>query len=288
MTQSMTAFARTQGQWEGHLVCWELRSVNHRYLEVSFRLPELCRDLEMDLRQTLRHQVHRGKLECQLKVTCATEFGSSLQINSGLVTALLEAGTRLASTQHIANDLTVSHVLAWPGVALVGQPDASVLGASIKQLFQKALDELMVSRGVEGDLLKELITARLEKLNEEIRLARAEAYLSAEQTKEKLLARLQHLRIDAQEGRFEQEMTLMLFKLDVSEELDRIDTHLKEVTRTLECDKIAGRRLDFLMQELHREANTLSSKSDSARLTQHAVEMKVLIEQMREQIQNIE
>jgi len=288
MTHSMTAFARVQNQLAGSSFCWEIRSVNHRYLDVSFRLPESFRGLESNLRNLLRGQINRGKLECQLKINNIAGDNTSMLINANLVKSLLEAGAGLASRHQLANDLTVSHFLAWPGVIDVGQPDIDALSKQIEQSFQDALTQLVAARLSEGTVLNEHVKTRLNLLNDEINRAKEQVALISSQTKEKLLTRLQQLQIEVAETRIEQEIAVMLARLDVSEELDRLQTHLNEVARTLECDNVAGRRLDFLMQELNREANTLSSKSDSVALTQHAVQMKVLIEQMREQIQNIE
>ena len=164
----------------------------------------------------------------------------------------------------------------------------AVLGETIQQSFQVALSQLLAIRLTEGLMLREHIKARLLLLNDEITLAKKEVASMAAETRSKLLARLKTIHIEVPEARIEQEIALILSRLDVSEELDRLQIHQNEVARTLECDEVAGRRLDFLMQELNREANTLSAKSDSVALTQHAVQMKVLIEQMREQIQNIE
>ena len=288
MTHSMTAFARVQNQLGASLFCWELKSVNHRYLDVSFRLPEAFRSLEVSLRNVLRGRVNRGKLECQLKVNDTLGEHQSVLINTGLVKALVNAGAALAASHSIANDLTVSHILAWPGVLEAGQTDIDACGQEIEQLFHDALTQLLAARLVEGNMLKAHVKTRLQLLNDEIIHARAEISLTPGHTREKLLTRLHDLQMDVMDSRIEQEVALMLVRLDVSEELDRLQTHLTEVARTLECDDVAGRRLDFLMQELNREANTLGSKSDSVALTQHAVQMKVLIEQMREQIQNIE
>ncbi len=288
MTHSMTAYARVQNQQGPYVLCWELKSVNHRYLDVSFRLPESFRSLEIALRNGLRDKIHRGKIECHLKVDEATDESPSMYIHQGLVNALLEAGSLLASRQSLADDLTVSRVLAWPGVVQVCPPDMATLAPVVLASFQDALSELIAVRLTEGAMLNEHISTRVDALSHEITEARAQVALVGHHTKEKLLNRLQQLHLEVADARLEQELALMLARLDVSEELDRLETHLIEVARTLECDNVAGRRLDFLMQELNREANTLSSKSDSVALTQCAVQMKVLIEQMREQIQNIE
>ena len=288
MTHSMTAFAREQNQFGAILFCWEIKSVNHRYLDVSFRLPEALRSLEINLRNILRGQLHRGKVECMLKINDVADDNQSIVVNTGLVRALLEAGATLASSQQIADDLTVSHMFAWPGVVQASRPDEGALSEHVEHAFQAALKQLQHARMAEVNTLRDCIKTRAQQLFDEIANARTEVELTSLQTKEKLLARLRTIKMDVMEARIEQEIALMLARLDVSEELDRLETHLREVERTLQSDDVAGRRLDFLMQELNREANTLSSKSDSVVLTQIAVQMKVLIEQMREQIQNIE
>lgn len=288
MIQSMTAFSRVQNEVHGQSVCWELKSVNHRYLDLSFRLPDAFRSIEVHLRERLRGQINRGKLECQLKISSLVSDASSMTINTGLVHALANAGAELAITQDLANDLKVSTVLAWPGVLEIAHPKVDLLSPSIETLFQEALNALLDARLTEGAVLKEHIKSRVDLLNDELIRTRAQVALMPEQKKEQLLARLEHIQMHVDDARVEQEIAIILIRLDVSEELDRLQTHLQEVSRILECEQVAGRRLDFLMQELNREANTISSKSDSVSLTQHAVQMKVLIEQMREQIQNIE
>ncbi|KTD06193.1 putative stress-induced protein [Legionella gratiana] len=288
MLQSMTAFARVQKQiGEGHF-CWEIKSVNHRYLDVSFRLPEAFRFIEPQLRLILRDKINRGKLECQLKYQDTSLNNQTMLVNIGMVNALVGLGDKLSVSHHLTNDLSVSQILSWPGVVQASAPDMDSLGEQALASFKNTIEQLMQMRITEGNALKKHVEGRLSDLGREVEKARAIASLQVEQSKNKLLARLQNLQFEVQESRLEQELALILTRIDVSEELDRLQTHLDEVNRTLNCDKIVGRRLDFLMQELNREANTLSSKSDSIALTQIAVEMKVLIEQMREQIQNIE
>ncbi|AUH72160.1 putative stress-induced protein [Legionella sainthelensi] len=288
MLQSMTAFARVQKQIEEGHFCWEIKSVNHRYLDVSFRLPESFRFIEPHLRNELRDKINRGKLECQLKYQDTGFNNQAMLINRGMVDALIDLSDKLSVSHRLTNDLSVTRVLSWPGVVQVSTPDADSLGEQAIALFKHTIEQLMQMRIVEGNALKEHVESRLSDLGREVDRARTIASQQVEQAKNKLLTRLQSLQIEVQESRIEQEIALILTRLDVSEELDRLQTHLNEVNRALNCDKIVGRRLDFLMQELNREANTLSSKSDSVALTQIAVEMKVLIEQMREQIQNIE
>jgi uncharacterized protein (TIGR00255 family) len=288
MIHSMTAFARSQKQVDASHLCWEIRSVNHRYLDVSFRLPESFRFIETHLRASLRDKINRGKLECQLKYQDTSCNNQSMLINIGMVNALVDLSSKLAASHHLANDLSVSHVLSWPGVVQSNPLDMEELGKQALQLFQDAVEQLSHTRLTEGQALRMHVTGRLQALSQEVERSRSVVAKLAAQTKDKLLTRLYAVQLEVPEARVEQEIALILARLDVNEELDRLQTHIKEVARTLECDKVAGRRLDFLMQELNREANTLSSKSDSIELTQSAVEMKVLIEQMREQIQNIE
>ncbi|MFI4919242.1 MAG: YicC/YloC family endoribonuclease [Legionellales bacterium] len=288
MIHSMTAFARSQKQIDAGHLCWEIRSVNHRYLDVSFRLPESLRFIEPQLRACLRDKLSRGKLECQLKYQAVGSDNQSMAIDIGMVNALVDLSTKVAASHQLANDLSVSHVLSWPGVVQVSQLDVEALGQQALLLFQDAIIQLTAVRINEGEALKEHVLGRLQKLDKEVGCCKLLVATLAHQTKDKLLTRLHAVQLEVSVPRVDQEIALILARLDVAEELDRLQTHCAEVSRTLNCDTVAGRRLDFLMQELNREANTLSSKSDSVALTQSAVEMKVLIEQMREQIQNIE
>ncbi|STY28776.1 putative stress-induced protein [Legionella wadsworthii] len=288
MLQSMTAFSRVQKQVEEGHFCWEIKSVNHRYLDVSFRLPESFRFIEPQLRLLLRDKINRGKLECQLKYQDTSSDNQSMLINIGMVNALVNLSEKLSASHHLPNDLGVSRILSWPGVMQASMPDVEILGEHALHLFNEAIEQLSQMRVNEGSALTKHIEGRLSDLSQQITKARSIVLKQSEQIKDKLMTRLHAVKIEVPESRVEQEIALILTRMDVNEELDRLETHVHEVSRTLNCDKIAGRRLDFLMQELNREANTLSSKSDSVELTQSAVEMKVLIEQMREQIQNIE
>ncbi|HAT8179061.1 TPA: YicC family protein [Legionella pneumophila] len=288
MIHSMTAFSRIQKQFDVGDFCWEIRSVNHRYLDVSFRLPESFRFLETELRSLLRDKIHRGKLECHLKYKDTSCDNRSMLINIGTINALLDLSSKLSASHHLANDMTVSQVLSWPGVVEANPLDMEELSQIALELFQKGIDKLCEVRAVEGGSLKAYVEDRLQALRKEVAKSKSIVTSMSAKTKDKLLTRLHELQMDVPEARVEQEIALLLAKLDVSEELDRLETHIAEVSRTLNAEKVTGRRLDFLMQELNREANTLSSKSDSAELTLSAVEMKVLIEQMREQIQNFE
>lgn len=288
MTLSMTAFARVERQLDAGLFCWEIKTVNHRYLDASFRLPEAFRFMEIQFRSMMRGLVNRGKIECQLRFDSLNAQNQSIVVNEVLIDRLLEVGGQLADKKQLANDLGLSTILCWPDVIKLSQPDVELLGHQAQELFAEALNHLVIVRQMEGQALQEHIENRLTQLTEAVCSARVLIENYPLQLRDKLMARLASLNAEMDTSRIEQEIALMLARLDVTEELDRLQTHCTEVARVLKGKEASGRRLDFLMQELNREANTLSSKSDSAALTQLAVEMKVLIEQMREQIQNIE
>ncbi|KTC71708.1 putative stress-induced protein [Legionella birminghamensis] len=288
MTSSMTAFAREQIEIDGMIFCWEIRSVNHRYMDVSFRLPESWRFLENDLRSMLRGQISRGKLECQLKHQDNSGLDKAISINEPLLNALIGTAEKLSGDKHLANDMSLSKVLAWPGIVTIEQPVLEQFSPSILNLFGSTLKQLEQMRATEGAALHSHVLKRLSGLQAEIGKAKTFAEKNALSARDKLLTRLHSLNLEVDNNRLEQELALLLSKMDVTEELDRLTVHVQEVSKSLNAKEPAGRRLDFLMQELNREANTLSSKSDSIELTQSAVEMKVFIEQMREQIQNIE
>ncbi|WP_419419165.1 YicC/YloC family endoribonuclease [Legionella sp. D16C41] len=288
MTYSMTAFARAQSQFDEIGFCWEIKSVNHRYLDVSFRLPEAWRFLETELRTIIRDYVSRGKLECQLKIIKQNLTEPGLMVNENLLDKLVNITQSLAASKLLPNDLTLSTLLAWPGIIQTAELDVEPFKQSVTQLFCDSLTILQQQRATEGTALKQHIQDRLQRLQEELNKATIVIKENIPQTRDKLLTRLKSLQLEVDNSRIEQELAIILTKLDVSEELDRLKLHCQEVNKVLNKDDAAGRRLDFLMQELNREANTLSAKSDNIDLTKSAVEMKVLIEQMREQIQNIE
>ncbi len=288
MIQSMTAFSRVQHQSDSALLSWELRSLNHRYLDISFRLPDSFRHLEPVLRQSLRGKASRGKFDFQLKLTGVESAITGSVINDNLAQYLIQSAQRMAEAHCLADDIMLSHVMSWPGVIQARSPAVDELTTVVENLFQEGLKQLLLGRRSEGAVLDEQIQMRLHKLRIEVNAARSVAASAQSSARLKIMKRLDDLQIKVDHNRFEQELALMLVRLDVSEELDRLVAHIDEVDRTLNCGESSGKRLDFLMQELNREANTIGSKSDSALLSQHAVEMKVFIEQMREQIQNIE
>ena len=288
MMLSMTAFSRQQleGDW-GSLV-WEIRSVNHRYLEISLRLPEQLRSLENPVREKLRKTLHRGKVECALRYQPVAPDQAEVHFNEALIDKLLGAHDQLQARSDGQARLNSMDLLRWPGVVVERQADTALLQEQALGLFDQALVELVQHRQREGEALKGFLDQRLQAINTIVADVRQKmpAILAAQH--QTLSDKVQEYKAELDPARLEQEIALLAQKADVAEELDRLDSHVKECARVLDTKGQKGRRLDFLMQELNREANTLSSKSIVAETTLDAVELKVLIEQMREQIQNIE
>ncbi len=286
MIASMTGFGRSQEKISWGVAIWEVRSVNHRYLEISLRLPEIFRELEQVIREILYKHVHRGKIEVFLRFQPDASF-ANLTINQALLDYLIESSqavmTRLPSAEINAVDL-----LAWQGVMTEGQLDLKKMREPLLALFEKATEELKAGREREGQLLANAIEVRLTALSNEIIKIQSLLPRMVNKQREKIIQRMEEIKINLDPQRFEQEMVYYGQRLDVSEEIDRTLSHIIEIKRALGHSQPAGRRLDFMMQELNREANTLASKSTDSDITHAAVEMKVLIEQMREQVQNIE
>ena len=288
MIRSMTAFSRKEHTAPWGTLSWELRSVNHRYLEVHPRLPDTLRDLENPVRESLRSTLSRGKVECTLKLKAENLAPTRLEINETYVKQLLEAANRLTHMTGDTSGLSVTDLLGWPGVVTTPEADQSEIQQAALGLLQEALQDFVANREREGQMLNDIIIDRLDKIDAQVTVVRQHLPEILQAQKEKLLARLEEISANVDQERLEQEIVYLAQKSDVDEELDRLETHVKEVRRALKQGGAVGRRLDFLMQELNREANTLGSKSINTLTTQAAVELKVLIEQMREQIQNIE
>jgi len=288
MIFSMTAFARRQLEDEWGSLTWEIRSVNHRYLENNIRLPDSLRGLEPAVREAIRKKLNRGKIECQLRYQPNSQLEEQLNLNLELIAQLSEASETVQQIASDANSLTVSEILRWPGVILEQDTDSAQLEEKALQLFEGAIGELVATREREGQELGRLIEQRLESINGIVKEVRGLMPEILERQRSNIVSRLEELKLELDATRLEQELVMIAQKSDVDEELDRLDSHVREVSRVLKASGQKGRRLDFLMQELNREANTLSSKSIVAETTRSAVELKVLIEQMREQIQNIE
>ncbi|MES2819163.1 MAG: YicC/YloC family endoribonuclease [Pseudomonadota bacterium] len=287
MVHSMTAFARIEQAGTYGTLSWELRSVNHRYLEPLLRLPESLRDLEGPVREALRQGLSRGKIECTLRLVddCT---GKALQVDRERAAQLVAAAEAIAGLIQQPAPLNPLEVLAWPGVLVADASDPQALNSAALALFGQALNELKTCRGREGAELARLLTERLDDIDREVVALRDLVPQMLAGQRQKIRERCAEMQVELDPQRLEQELVLLAQKSDVAEELDRLNTHVIEVRRVLKAGGAAGRRLDFLMQELNREANTLGSKAFDTRSTQAAVNLKVLIEQMREQVQNIE
>ncbi|MDA7773096.1 YicC family protein [Pseudomonadales bacterium] len=284
MTKSMTAFARSES---GH-ISWEIRSVNHRYLEVGVKVPDAFRSLEIGLRNKLKAQLNRGKIDCQLRVGHSQASEASLSIDEKLLEDLTGALATIIPKLETVAPVNPLEVLKWPGLLSEPTEDEESIKRTVVELFDIALAQLIEMRSSEGAELRKIILEKLADLRSIVEQAATEAPIISARQRDKMISKLNDLKIEADPGRIEQELVIMAQKSDVAEELDRLNTHIEEVSATLDSREAVGRRLDFLMQELNREANTLSSKAVATNTTIQAVELKVAIEQMREQIQNIE
>jgi uncharacterized protein (TIGR00255 family) len=288
MTLSMTAFSRQQQEQEWGSLTWEIRSVNHRYLETSVRLPESFRGLENGVREAVRKRLTRGKVECALRFQSEAKVSSDLHLNTKLIQQLVQANNEIEKITGTSISLNNMEVLRWPGVIEEQDFDKTSIEKQALSLFSAALDDLVATREREGAELQGFIKQRIDSVREIVISIRHKMPEILAKQKQNILDRLADLQAELEPTRLEQEVSLLTQKADVEEELDRLDSHLNEVERVLGTKVQKGRRLDFLMQELNREANTLSSKSIVVETTLNAVELKVLIEQMREQIQNVE
>ncbi|WP_349570879.1 YicC/YloC family endoribonuclease [Azotobacter salinestris] len=287
MAHSMTAFARAERAGAHGTLSWELRSVNHRYLEPHLRLPEAFLDLEGALRDALRQALSRGKVECTLRFDEGSA-GQPLQVDRERANQLVAAAEGIAALIRQPAPINPLDVLAWPGVLVANATDHQTLGAEALSLFDEALAQLKAGRGREGAELARLLEERLDAMLKEVESLRQLVPQMLANQRQKILDRFRDAQLELDPQRLEQELVLLAQKSDAAEELDRLCTHIAEVRRVLKAGGTVGRRLDFLMQELNREANTLGSKAFDPRSTQTAVNLKVLIEQMREQVQNIE
>ncbi len=288
MIRSMTAFARQETSADWGDLSLELRSVNQRHLDISLRLPEELRSLEPKLREKIGAKLARGKIDCSVRFNCSEQQQSEFTINKELASHLSKASREIDALLYNPSPINSLDVLRWPGVLHHEKQDMAPVHEALLQTLDRALDDLIAAREREGEKLKAMILQRCEGIETETGKVKAVVPEIMAKWKEKTQARLDELKIDIDENRLAQELAHIVQKADVEEELDRINSHLGEIRRILESDKPVGRRLDFLMQELHREANTLGSKSIDKQTTGASVELKVLIEQAREQVQNIE
>lgn len=288
MIRSMTAFARKETRQEWGELIWEIRSLNSRYLEVNTRLPEDLRVLESPVREQVQQALNRGKLECNLRFQRHGATSAEIELNSELAQRLVKLSKEASEVLDENYPMRPMELLRWPGVVQEKEPDLAPINEIARKLLDDALEDLIQNREREGARLKEMIVQRCDSM-EKIAIQTREYLPKLRQhQRERLQKRLDGLDVEVDHIRLEQELVIQAQKLDIDEELDRLDTHIQEVRDVLERSEPVGRRLDFLMQELNREANTLGSKSAAMETTQASVELKVLIEQMREQIQNIE
>jgi uncharacterized protein (TIGR00255 family) len=291
MTLSMTGFARREARNPLGAFAWEVRAVNHRYLEPSLRLPEDFRALEPELREAIAARLNRGKVDATLRHEPAHGVGA-LAVDEALAREVYQAAERLSAATGARLDErskpTAMELLRWPGVVVAATPDPAPLHAVARELLKLTLDELVANRAREGAKLASAIAERAQALGRIVARQRARVPELKGALRARLATRLAELGASVEPSRFEQEVALIVAKGDVAEELDRLDAHLGELDRVLGLAEPVGRKLDFLMQEFNREANTFGSKSQDPVTTRASVEMKVLIEQMREQVQNIE
>ena len=283
----MTAFSRfeVKGDW-GNAV-WEIRSVNQRFLETYFRLPEQFRSIEPVLRERFRKQLNRGKVECSLRFNANASEKSNLSLNKGLAEQLIQHAGWI-NEQTLNSQLNPLEIMRWPGVMEAEEADMTTIQKEILVGFEQALEDFIDARASEGDNLKVLIEQRLEGIIEQSEKVKAFMPEVIAWQRKRITDKFTDAKIELDSSRVEQELVLLAQKMDVDEEIDRLFSHVKETKSILKKGGAQGRRLDFMMQEFNREANTLGSKSINADITNAAVELKVLIEQMREQIANIE
>lgn len=288
MIQSMTGYASHELNTENGVLQVEMRSVNQRYLEIHPKLDESCRALEPQLRETLKAKLGRGKVECRISLAKTSGVAASMKLNAGALKQLAEsvktASTYFPQTQAV----DVLEVLRWPGVMASNTPNSEALLQDLQTVLDVALKELVAARLREGEKLKAMILERLSAVESLIEAVKPLLPKMVKAYREKLLNKLQEAQQTNDDERIRQEITLYIQRIDVDEELSRLDAHVEEVKRILSAGGIAGKKLDFLMQEMNREANTLGSKSVAIETTQTSMQLKVLVEQMREQIQNIE
>lgn len=287
MIYSMTAFARLEVKKDWGDAVWEIRSVNQRYLENFFRLPEQFRGLENTLREKLRQSLTRGKIECSLRIETKKQTNSELNLNKELANQVIQS-LQWIKAQAGEGEINLTDVLRYPGVVEAQDQDLDAISQDLLTAFDDLLKDFIAMRGREGEKLNDIIQQRLDAITVEADKVRSQMPVVLQWQRERLLQRFEDAQINLDPQRVEQEMILLAQRVDVAEELDRLQMHVKETTNILKKGGAVGRKLDFMMQELNRESNTLASKSINADITASAVELKVLIEQMREQIQNLE
>ena len=288
MLKSMTAFSRKESVSDWGPLVWEMRSVNHRYLDVSIRISDEIRLIEPQVREKINARLSRGKIEVSLRFKPSQQVSSQIAVNDALASQVADAAKSLQQTIGDTQPVSAMEILRWPGVVSQAQADFGPLQQLALTLFDEALEDYIETRQREGEKTAQMLTERCDSIDSIIEKVKVLIPQSIERQKTKLMSRIDELDVDHDAGRLEQELVYISQRLDVSEELDRLTAHLSELRDILKRDEPVGRRLDFLVQEFNREANTLGSKSADAEVTAMAVDLKVYIEQMREQVQNIE
>lgn len=285
----MTAFARQQEQLTSGLLTCEIKTINHRYLDININLSEKIRGLEMPIRELLRQQLKRGKVDCYVRYQANSAVTqTTLPVDQNYVAAIAVTLEQLSSLVPTLNAPSSLQLLQFPGVIQTKDPDLNALQPEIMAVIQQALQELLAMRAREGAAIEQLFIQRLQAIEKEVAVIKQHLPKALDEQKHKLLTRFAEIKLEINHERLEQEMLFFMQRIDVAEELDRLGTHLQEFQRIVKQQGPLGRRIDFLLQELNREANTLASKSSNVPITHAAVEIKVLLEQIREQVQNIE
>lgn len=288
MISSMTGYANASRELQGASLVLEMRAVNHRYLEVMFRSPDELRAIEPQCREMLAASLSRGKVEVRISFNRPAEAQTSLQLNQELLQQLFAVSDSVRAIRSEVGELKVGEVLRWPGVLQTQEIPAATLQQIALELLRQALNDFTATRRREGEKLVALILDRAARMDELVEAVKPKIPALIQAYQEKITARLKDALVNIEDDRVRQEFALFAQKIDVDEEIGRLQTHLTELRRIVKTGGAVGKRLDFLLQELNREANTLGSKSVSSEVSQTAMELKVLIEQIREQIQNIE
>ncbi len=291
MTRSMTGFSRSSDEQDWGLLVWELKSVNHRYLDITIKLPDDLRGIENEVRNRLTKQLKRGKVECVLRYSPTEQLQKKYHINEAYVDEVVSACQIISSKLAASNEhkeINVVDILKWPGVIEASEINIKPITQAALLQLNNALNDLICSRESEGNRLQLMLESRCNEMKKIVDSERRRRPQLVLQMKEKILKKINELNISVDEDRLAQEMVYFAQKMDVDEELDRLDSHFIEIEKILKTSDTIGRRLDFIMQEFNREANTLGSKSTDSQTTQASIDLKVLIEQMREQVQNIE
>lgn len=288
MLHSMTAFSRHGVESPQATLTWEIYTLNHRYLDITCKLPEILRDLEPQLRERVNRYLHRGKVDCQLKYQPTEQTRRTLALNPDLLQQFIRVSQEVQNALGQNITLSITDLLNWPGILQNTAPDMKQLQQYALNAFDETLQDLLNMRRREGQALQAYLTTHLDQLLEQVNVIKQRLPTVLTWQREKILARIAELQISVENSRLEQELLFLTQKMDTAEEIGRLQMHVAELQQTFTTTGPIGRRMDFLMQELHREANTLGAKSLDATMTHAVVNLKVLIEQMREQIQNIE